>query len=74
MESAAKMLEALLEMHYQGPLPGPIPAHVVGQFMVSVKCSRACAPFEFEPDNYVDAHNYLEIAKQCDPRYKGGTE
>lgn len=68
MQSAALILQGLLEMHYQQSLPGPIPPHVVGQFMVGIKASRACAPFSFSEDSYVDAHNYLDIAKDCDPR------
>lgn len=69
MHAAGLMAQALLEMHYQIALPGPVPPHVIGHLNVCVKSSRACAPFDFEPDNYKDAHNYLEIAMKTDSRY-----
>jgi len=68
MRSAGHILRGLLEAHYQQELP-EIPGHVVAQFMVGIKASRACVPFEFSEDNYVDAHNYLKIAKETDPRH-----
>lgn len=68
MRAAALTLESLLMMHFQKPLPGPIPPHVVAHFMVGIKLNRACAPFEFNQDNYDDAYNYLGIAKNTDER------
>lgn len=70
MRAAGLMAQALLEMHYQTKLPGPVPPHVIGHLNSCIKSSRACAPFKFELDNYKDAHNYLKIAMETDSRYQ----
>lgn len=63
------MIQGLLEAHYQQPLPGPIPAHVVGHIYVASKMVRAVVPYKFNEDNYVDGKVYMELAKVSDPRW-----
>ena len=68
--AAGHAARGVLEAHFQQVLPGPIPPHVMAQMMVVIKACRASVPLEFSEDNYVDAHNYLDIAKKVDPRSK----
>lgn len=60
-------IRGLLEAHFQMPLP-EIPPHVVHHIFVAIKSVRACLPFKFSEDNYIDAHNYLNIAERLDRR------
>jgi hypothetical protein len=67
------MLRGILEIHFQQPLPGDIPPHIGGLIMTGIKALRAATPFEYNDDNYKDGHNYLDLAKSCDPRNKPTT-
>lgn len=66
-----RMWTGLLENYYGKKLEKEIPAHLVALMMVVLKCNRAAANGQFVDDNFVDAHVYLDIAKECDPRNSG---
>ena len=60
-----RLWTALLENHYQIALPEPIPAHVVLLMFAAHKIHRACLPWRREPDDYMDAVNYLRLADEA---------
>lgn len=64
------MWTGILEAHYGIKLPHAVPAHVVALCNASVKLCRASHDASFHEDNYVDGHNYLDIAYDTDNRNK----
>lgn len=60
-----RLWTALLENHFQIELPEPIPAHVVLLMFAAHKIHRACLPWRREPDDYMDAVNYLRLADEA---------
>ena len=67
-DAYALVLTAILENHYQQKLPHPVPGHLIGLMMAGQKVVRASAPNDFNDDNYVDAHAYMDMARVKDDR------
>lgn len=53
----------LIQQHYGLSLPAPIPASLVMQMLVILKMQRAARVFH--DDNYDDAVNYAEMARDA---------
>jgi hypothetical protein len=70
--ATALVIQGLLEAHYQQPLPGPIPDHVLMFLFAGFKLTRMCFPFEYNPDSHVDAHNYIDLGNEIDARRSNG--
>jgi hypothetical protein len=72
--ATALVLQGLLEAHYQQPLPGPIPEHVLMYLFAGIKLTRACFPFKYNADNRPDAHNYIDLGDELDTRRSDGQD
>lgn len=66
-----KIWTALIEAHYQIKLDHDIPPHLAGTIMAGLKLYRMTCPFEPSPDSYPDLINYVNAAKNADPRLNG---
>lgn len=55
-------IRAVLMGHWQMSLP-EIPPHIVHLIMTQIKIVRASLPHASNPDNWLDAHNYLDLAE-----------
>lgn len=62
-DAIGKQWTGLLENHFNAKLPHDIPGFMVALMMVAVKLNRES--FAHTSDNYVDGHNYLDIAAEC---------
>jgi len=66
-EAVGSAIRGILMAHWQMDLP-PMPAHVVMHIYVAMKTIRAALPFKYNDDNYIDAHNYLDMGRRQDQR------
>ena len=55
----------ILQNHYGITLDHPIPSHVVLLMMAASKINRAATPTPGQPDDYVDARIYLNLAREA---------
>jgi hypothetical protein len=56
-------IRGVLMSHWQMSLP-EIPPHILHLIMVQIKVIRAALPHGSNPDNFLDAHNYLELCEK----------